>query len=40
MISAERLRDFDPRAFAVAGAGHNAMVDVPGAIWDWLEQAP
>lgn len=40
MISAERLRDFDARAFAIEGAGHNAMVDAPDAVWDWLKAAP
>ncbi|GAO38716.1 hypothetical protein SCH01S_19_00200 [Sphingomonas changbaiensis NBRC 104936] len=40
MISAERLRDFDAKAFAIPGAGHNAMVDAPGAVWDWLQATP
>lgn len=40
MISAERLRDFDAKAFAIPGAGHNAMVDAPGAVWDWLKATP
>jgi pimeloyl-ACP methyl ester carboxylesterase len=40
MISAERLRDFDGRAFAIPNAGHNAMVDAPGAVWDWLQATP
>jgi pimeloyl-ACP methyl ester carboxylesterase len=40
MISAARLRDFDSQAFAIAGAGHNAMVDAPGAVWDWLQASP
>lgn len=40
MISAARLRDFDAKAFAIPGAGHNAMVDAPGAVWDWLQAAP
>jgi pimeloyl-ACP methyl ester carboxylesterase len=35
-----RLRDFDSQAFAIAGAGHNAMVDAPGAVWDWLQASP
>jgi pimeloyl-ACP methyl ester carboxylesterase len=37
MISAERLRDFDPGAAAFAGAGHNAMVDRPEAVWAWVK---
>jgi pimeloyl-ACP methyl ester carboxylesterase len=40
MISAERLRDFDPEAFAIGSAGHNAMVDAPGAVWNWLQATP
>jgi pimeloyl-ACP methyl ester carboxylesterase len=40
MISADRLRDFDARAFAIPGAGHNAMVDAPGSVWDWLRAQP
>lgn len=40
MISAERLRSFDDQAAAIPGAGHNAMVDLPGAVWDWLEASP
>jgi pimeloyl-ACP methyl ester carboxylesterase len=36
MVTIERLRDFDPGARLVAGAGHNAMVDAPGAVWDWI----
>lgn len=36
MISVERLRDFDRNAVAIAGAGHNAMVDSPLAVWDWI----
>lgn len=40
MISAGRLRDFDAKAFAIPGAGHNAMVDAPGAVWDWLQATP
>jgi pimeloyl-ACP methyl ester carboxylesterase len=40
MITAERLRDFDAKAFAIPGAGHNAMIDAPGAVWDWLQATP
>jgi pimeloyl-ACP methyl ester carboxylesterase len=36
MISAARLRSFDPDAREIAGAGHNAMVEAPDAIWDWI----
>jgi pimeloyl-ACP methyl ester carboxylesterase len=38
MISAERLRDFDPQAVAFAGAGHNAMVDRPETLWAWVKK--
>jgi len=36
MVKVERLRMFDSLAIAVPDAGHNAMVDHPAAIWDWL----
>jgi pimeloyl-ACP methyl ester carboxylesterase len=36
MIGVERMRDFDPGAIAIADAGHNAMVDQPDAVWDWV----
>jgi pimeloyl-ACP methyl ester carboxylesterase len=37
MVSVERLRAVDPGARAIPDAGHNAMVDAPTHIWDWLE---
>lgn len=37
MISAERLRALDRNAVSIPQAGHNAMVDAPGAVWEWLE---
>lgn len=36
MVGVERMRDFDPGAIAIADAGHNAMVDRPDAVWDWV----
>ena len=36
MIGVGRMRDFDPDAIALAEAGHNAMVDRPDAVWDWV----
>ena len=36
MVSHAQLAEFDPAAADVAGAGHNAMIDAPGAVWDWL----
>jgi pimeloyl-ACP methyl ester carboxylesterase len=39
MVSLEQLREFDAGAADIAGAGHNAMIDAPGAVWDWLAHA-
>ena len=36
MISVDRLRDFDSEARMIEGASHNAMVDHPDAVWDWV----
>jgi pimeloyl-ACP methyl ester carboxylesterase len=36
MISIARLRDFDADARSIAGASHNAMVDHPHAVWNWV----
>jgi pimeloyl-ACP methyl ester carboxylesterase len=36
MVRVERMRDFDPGAVAIPDAGHNAMVDRPDAVWDWV----
>jgi len=36
MVSHEQLRALDPRAVDIPEAGHNAMVDAPLAVWDWL----
>ncbi len=37
MVTLEQLRAFDTGAVALAGAGHNAMVEKPVAVWDWIE---
>lgn len=39
MVSVEQLRALDPHACRIDGAGHNAMVDDPDAIWDWIDGA-
>ena len=39
MVSVEQLRALDPSARHIDGAGHNAMVDDPDAIWDWIDGA-
>jgi pimeloyl-ACP methyl ester carboxylesterase len=39
MVGVGRLRDFDSKAIALPKAGHNAMVDRPDAVWDWVLSA-
>ena len=39
MVSVEQLLALDPHARRIDGAGHNAMVDDPAAIWDWIDGA-
>ncbi len=39
MVSLEQLREFDAAAVDIAGAGHNAMIEAPGAVWDWFARA-
>jgi pimeloyl-ACP methyl ester carboxylesterase len=36
MVSAQQLLPFDIAARSIEGAGHNAMVDAPEAVWNWL----
>jgi pimeloyl-ACP methyl ester carboxylesterase len=38
MVSVEQLRAWDPEAEALAGLGHNAMVEDPSAVWDWVHR--
>lgn len=37
MVTLEQLRAFDADAITVTGAGHNAMIEKPAAVWDWIE---
>jgi len=37
MVSLRMLHACDAGAVDISGAGHNAMVDKPGAVWDWME---
>lgn len=37
MISLDQLRAFDTAAVDIPEAGHNAMVEKPLAVWDWIE---
>lgn len=37
MVTLEQLRAFDPDAADLTGLGHNAMVENPNAVWDWIE---
>lgn len=37
MVSLEQLRAFDTAATDTPMAGHNAMVEKPHAVWDWIE---
>jgi pimeloyl-ACP methyl ester carboxylesterase len=39
MVSVEQLHALDPNAQRIDGAGHNAMVDDPDAIWNWIDGA-
>lgn len=36
MVSRDQLRLYDGGAEMLAGLGHNAMVEAPDAIWDWV----
>ena len=37
MVSLDQLKVFDAAAADIAEAGHNAMVERPSAVWDWIE---
>lgn len=39
MVSIEQLSALDPTACRIDGAGHNAMVDDPDAVWGWIAGA-
>ncbi|MBV9993538.1 MAG: alpha/beta hydrolase [Alphaproteobacteria bacterium] len=36
MVSLEQLQEYDSEALDIPDAGHNAMVDRPGDVWDWV----
>jgi len=36
MVTLEQLRQYDSEAVDIPDAGHNAMVDRPGEVWDWV----
>lgn len=36
LVTLQQLREYDPDATNLAGAGHNAMVETPNAVWSWL----
>lgn len=37
LVTLDQLRAFDANAVTLEGAGHNAMVEKPNAVWDWIE---
>ena len=36
MVTHDHLRTYDSAAVDFSGVGHNAMIENPGAVWDWL----
>jgi pimeloyl-ACP methyl ester carboxylesterase len=40
MVTVDRLRRLDPAVACIPSAGHNAMVDDPGAVWEWMDKVP
>jgi pimeloyl-ACP methyl ester carboxylesterase len=38
MVSLDQLAEFDAAAVDIAGAGHNAMVEAPERVWQWVEE--
>lgn len=36
LVTLDQLRQYDPHAENIAGAGHNAMMEKPQAVWAWL----
>lgn len=36
LCTLDQLQDWDPLAFDIADSGHNAMVEQPEAIWNWI----
>lgn len=39
MVDDDQLCAYDPASITLAGLGHNAMVEGPSAVWDWLDDA-
>jgi len=37
MVTLDQLRAYDVNAADLAGIGHNAMVEKPDVVWDWIE---
>jgi pimeloyl-ACP methyl ester carboxylesterase len=37
MVTRDQLLAFDPAVADLAGLGHNAMVENPSAVWQWIE---
>lgn len=37
LVTLEQLRAYDAEAADLKGSGHNAMVESPSAVWDWIE---
>ena len=36
MVNADDMRPFDPRAYVIEGAGHNAQVERPAELWQFI----
>ena len=36
LVTLDQLREYESSAVDLAGAGHNAMVEKPEAVWSWL----
>ncbi len=37
LVTLEQLRAYDAQAIDLKGSGHNAMLESPSAVWDWIE---
>jgi pimeloyl-ACP methyl ester carboxylesterase len=38
LVTRDQLRAYDPNAENIPGAGHNAMVETPDAVWSWVNR--
>ncbi len=38
LVTRDQLRAYDGNAEDIAGAGHNAMVETPNAVWSWVSR--